>query len=143
VKVQFDSGKVVTWVSSISVLVVEDFAAFRQFITTTLASMSGLQVIGEVSDGLEAVQKALDLQPDLILLDIGLPSLDGIEAARRIRKLAPASKIIFVTQESSVDVVQVAVDLGANGYVVKAQAGRDLVAAVEAVLSGKSFFSRT
>jgi DNA-binding NarL/FixJ family response regulator len=143
VKVQFDSGKVVTWVSSIFVLVVEDFAAFRQFITTTLASMSGLQVIGEVSDGLEAVQKALDLQPDLILLDIGLPSLDGIEAARRIRKLAPASKIIFVTQESSVDVVQVAVDLGANGYVVKAQAGRDLVAAVEAVLSGKSFFSRT
>jgi DNA-binding NarL/FixJ family response regulator len=141
--VQCDSGKVVTWVSSISVLVVEDFAAFRQFITTTLASMSGLQVIGEVSDGLEAVQKALDLQPDLILLDIGLPSLDGIEAARRIRKLAPASKIIFVTQESSVDVVQVAVDLGANGYVVKAQAGRDLVAAVEAVLSGKSFFSRT
>ena len=140
---QFDSGKVVTWVSSISVLVVEDFAAFRQFITTTLASMSGLQVIGEVSDGLEAVQKALDLQPDLILLDIGLPSLDGIEAARRIRKLAPASKIIFVTQESSVDVVQVAVDLGASGYVVKAQAGRDLVAAVEAVLSGKSFFSRT
>jgi DNA-binding NarL/FixJ family response regulator len=105
--------------------------------------MSGLQVIGEVSDGLEAVQKALDLQPDLILLDIGLTSLDGIEAARRIRKLAPASKIIFVTQESSVDVVQVAVDLGANGYVVKAQAGRDLVAAVEAVLSGKSFFSRT
>lgn len=140
---QFDSGKVVTWVSSISVLVVEDFAAFRQFITTTLASMSGLQVIGEVSDGVEAVQKALDLQPDLILLDIGLPSLDGIEAARRIRKLAPVSKIIFVTQESSVDVVQVAADLGANGYVVKAQAGRDLVAAVEAVLSGKSFFSRT
>jgi DNA-binding NarL/FixJ family response regulator len=105
--------------------------------------MSGLQVIGEVSDGLEAVQKSRELQPDLILLDIGLPSLDGIEAARRIRKLAPASKIIFVTQESSVDVVQVAVDLGANGYVVKAQAGRDLVAAVEAVLSGKSFFSRT
>jgi len=143
VKVQFDSGKVVTWVSSISVLVVEDFAAFRQFITATLASMRGLQVIGEASDGLEAVQKARELQPDLILLDIGLPSLDGIEVARRIRKLAPASKIIFVTQESSADVVQVGVDLGANGYVVKAHAGRDLVATIEAVLSGKSFFSRT
>jgi DNA-binding NarL/FixJ family response regulator len=76
-------------------------------------------------------------------LDIGLPSLDGIEAARRIRKLAPASKIIFVTQESSADVVQVAEDLGANGYVVKANAGRDLVGAIEAVLSGKSSFSRT
>jgi DNA-binding NarL/FixJ family response regulator len=141
--VQFDSGKVVTWVSSISVLVVEDFAAFRQFLTATLASMSGLQVIGEASDGLEAVQKALDLQPDLILLDIGLPSLDGIEAARRIRKISPASKIIFVIQESSADVVQVAVDLGANGYVVKAHAGGDLVAAIEAVLSGKSSFSHT
>ena len=142
-KVQFDSGKVVTWVSSISVLVVEDFAAFRQFLTATLSSMSGLQVIGEASDGLEAVEKAHELQPDLILLDIGLPSLDGIKAAQRIRKLAPESKIIFVTQESSADVVQVAVDLGANGYVVKANAGRDLVGAIEAVLSGKSSFSRT
>jgi DNA-binding NarL/FixJ family response regulator len=133
----------VTWVSSISVLVVEDFAAFRQFVTATLASMSGLHVIGEASDGLEAVQKAQELQPDLILLDIGLPSLNGIEAARRIRKIAPCSKIIFVTQESSADVVQATVDLGTLGYVVKANAGRDLVAAIEAVLLGNTFISHT
>jgi DNA-binding NarL/FixJ family response regulator len=142
-KVLFGSRKVVNWVSSISVLVVEDFAAFRQFVTATLASMSELQVIGEASDGLEAVQKAQELQPDLILLDIGLPSLNGIEAARRIRKIAPCSKIIFVTQESSADVVQAAVDLGTLGYVVKANAGRDLVAAIEAVLLGNTFISHT
>jgi len=86
---------------------------FRQFITSTLASMRDLQVVGEVSDGLEAVQKAMELQPDLILLDIGLPSLSGLEAARQIRKLVAESKIIFLTLESSAAVVQKAVSLGA------------------------------
>jgi DNA-binding NarL/FixJ family response regulator len=76
-----------------------------------------LQVIGEVSDGLEAVQKAEELQPDLIVLDIGLPTLDGIEAARRIRKFSPESKIVFLSQESSADVVQEAFSLGTLGYV--------------------------
>jgi DNA-binding NarL/FixJ family response regulator len=87
-------------------LVVEDFVPYRRFILSTLAGMGDLQVIGEVSDGLEAVQKAVELRPDLILLDIGLPSLNGIEAARQIRKLVPESEIIFLTQESSADVVQ-------------------------------------
>src|SRR6266403_1640610 len=81
--------------------------------------MSDLRVIGEVSDGLEAVQKCVELQPDLILLDISLPSLNGIKAARQIRRLVPESKVIFLTQESSVDVVQEALSLGAQGYVVK------------------------
>src|SRR5207247_1179587 len=92
-----------------------------------------LQVIGRVSDGLEAVQKAEKLQPDLILLDIGLPTLSGIEAARRIRKLSPESKIIFLTQESSADLVREALSLGAKGYVVKAKAGSELLIAIEAV----------
>ena len=82
----------------IRVLVVEDFAPFRQFILSTLASRRDLQVIGEVSDGLEAVQKSAELQPDLILLDIGLPRLNGIEAARRIRMLSPSSRIVFLSQ---------------------------------------------
>jgi DNA-binding NarL/FixJ family response regulator len=127
--------------TSVRVLVVEDFAPYRRFICSTLASLGGLQIISEVSDGLEAVRKAEELRPDLILLDIGLPSLNGMEAARRIRKLSLESKIIFVSQESSADVVQAALDLGAQGYVVKAHAGTDLIAAVEAVLSGKSFVS--
>jgi len=106
-----------------------------------LANRPHLQVIGEVSDGLEAVQKALELKPDLILLDIGLPSLGGIEAARQIRKLSPGSKIVFLSQESSPDVVQEAVSLDTCGYVLKAKAGSDLFAAVDAVLDGVRFVS--
>jgi DNA-binding NarL/FixJ family response regulator len=127
--------------SIVRVLVVEDFAPFRSFISSTLAGMPGLQVIGEVSDGAEAVQKAVELKPDLILMDIGLPSLNGMEAARRIRALVPQSKILFLSQESSEDVVQEALKLGALGYVDKARAGRDLLAAVEAVISGNQFVS--
>jgi DNA-binding NarL/FixJ family response regulator len=103
--------------------------------------MRGLQIVGEVSDGLEAIQKAVELHPDLIVLDIGLPSLNGIETARQIRKLVPESKIIFLTQESSPDVVQEALSLGARGYVAKTKAHVDLFAAVEAVLSGITFVS--
>jgi DNA-binding NarL/FixJ family response regulator len=98
-----------------------------------------LQVIGEASDGLEAVQKAEELKPDLILLDIGLPTLNGIEAARQIRKLAPESKILFVSQESSADLVQEALSLGAWGYVAKTRAGSELLVAVEEVLHDRRF----
>ena len=127
----------------IRVLVVEDFLPFRQFICSTLEKKGGLKIICEVSDGLEAVQKAEVLQPDLILLDIGLPTLNGIEAARQIRKLAPEAKIIFVSQESSADVVQEALSLGALGYVVKTHAGSELLAAVEAALVEKQFVGST
>ena len=106
---------------------VDDFEPWRHFVSSMLLIKPELQVVGEASDGLEAVQKAVELKPDLILLDISLPKLNGIEAARRIRKLAPESKIIFVSQESSADVVQEALSLGT---------------AVEAVLLG-TFVSST
>jgi len=98
-----------------------------------------VQIICEASDGLEAVQKAEELQPDLIVLDIGLPTLDGIEAARRIRRLSPEAKILFVSQESSTDVVQEALRLGALGYIAKTNAGIELLAAVDAVCQGRRF----
>jgi len=127
--------------SSIRVLVVEDYASFRRFLVSTMQRRAELQVICEVADGSEAVQKARELQPELILLDIGLPSLNGIEAARQIRKLSPASKILFVSENRYSDVVEEALRLGALGYVVKSNAGRDLLPAVEAVLQGKEFVS--
>jgi DNA-binding NarL/FixJ family response regulator len=127
--------------SSVRVLVVEDHEPFRRFVCSTLAENHGLQVICEASDGLEAVERAEEHQPDLIVLDIGLPSLDGIEAARRIRKLSPKSKILFLSQESAADVVEEAFRLGALGYVVKAQAGIELLAAVGSVCQGKRFVS--
>ena len=120
---------------------VEDFEPFRRFICSTLRKRPEFQIVEEVTDGLEAVQKAKEFQPDLIILDIGLPSLNGIDAARRIRKLSPKSKILFMSQESSDDVVQEALALGALGYVVKAHAGSELLAAVEAVLQGRQFVS--
>jgi len=141
VLVQFDRTKARAGVSSVRVLVVEDFAQFRTVICTELAKRHDLQVVGEASDGLEAVQKAVELKPDLVLMDIGLPFLNGIEAARQIRKLVPEAKIIFLSQESSAVVVQEALSFGAQGYVVKINAGIDLVPSIEAVRSGKRFVS--
>jgi DNA-binding NarL/FixJ family response regulator len=122
------------------ILVVEDYEPFRRFICSTLSKEPGFQIC-EAADGLEAVKKAEELQPELILLDIGLPSLNGIGAARQIRKASPESKILFVSQESSADVVQEALALGALGYVVKVHAGSELLPAVEAVLQGRQFVS--
>jgi DNA-binding response OmpR family regulator len=123
-------------------LIVDDFEPFRRFVWSRLEQDVRFQIIGQACDGLEAVQKAEELQPDLILLDVGLPKLNGIEAARRIRKLVPESKILFMSQESDADVVQEALSLGKSGYVVKGRAGGELLTAVEAVLQGKQFFSR-
>ena len=127
--------------SSTRVLVVEDFEPFLRMLISALAEVSGLEIVGEVSDGFEATQQAERLQPDLIVLDVGLPTLNGIEAARRIHKLVPACKILFLSQESSADVVQEAFNSGAQGYVVKANAGSELLAAVEAVRQGRRFVS--
>jgi DNA-binding NarL/FixJ family response regulator len=123
------------------VLVVDDFEPVRQSICAALGERRDLQVVREASDGLEAIQKAVELKPGLILMDIGLPSLNGIEAARQIRALVPEAKIIFLSQESSADVVQQALSVGASGYVVKVNAGIDLLPAIEAVISGRQFVS--
>jgi DNA-binding NarL/FixJ family response regulator len=125
--------------SSIRVLVVDDFEPFRRIVCSILQNKLELRTIVEASDGVEAIELAQALQPDLILLDIGLPKLNGIEAVRRIRELAPQSKILFVSQESSVGVVQAAFNLGASGYVVKMDAGSELLTAVDAVLRGERF----
>jgi len=99
-----------------------------------------LNIICEVSDGLEAVRKAKELKPELILLDIGLPKLNGMDAARQIRRVTPKAKILFLSQECSAVVVREALRFGA-GFVVKADAGRELVSAVKAVLLGELFLS--
>jgi DNA-binding NarL/FixJ family response regulator len=127
--------------SIVRVLVVDDYEPFRRFVCSTLGRKPEFQIVGEISDGLEAVHRAEELQPDLIVLDIGLPTLNGIEAARRIRKLSPKSKILFVSQESFADVVQEALSVGAMGYVIKAFAGSELLSAVAAVLEDRQFIS--
>jgi len=126
---------------SVRVLVVDDYEPWHGFVSTTCRKHPGLQIVGRVSDGLEAVQQAEQLQPDLILLDIGLPTLNGIEAARRIRVVAPAAKILFVSENRSPDIAQEALSNGAGGYVVKSDAASELLPAIMAVLEGKRFIS--
>src|SRR5271154_748679 len=117
--------------SSVRALVVDDFEPFRRLICSILLRRQDLQVVCEVSDGLEAVQRAEELKPDLIVLDLGLPTLNGIEAAREIRKVSPKSKILVLSHESSIEIVQEALSLGSLGYVVKDKnAGSELLAAV-------------
>jgi DNA-binding NarL/FixJ family response regulator len=125
--------------STIRVLVVDDYEPFRRFVCKTLGKRPDTQVIGEASDGLSAIRKAEELKPDLIVLDIGLPTLNGIEVGRRIRKLCPEVKILFLSQETDVEVVHEAFDLGALAYIVKAHAGSELAAAVESVCQGRLF----
>jgi len=123
------------------ILVVEDFERLRRLIVSTLQDRGEFQVT-EASDGLQAVQTAEEQQPDLILLDIGLPILNGMIVARRVRKLAPTSKILFLSQESSPAVVREALAVGAMGYVYKPRTYSDLLPAIEAALGGKRFVSQ-
>ena len=124
------------------ILIVDDFEDFRRSVCLTLQQRTGFRIVGQASDGLEAVQLANELQPDLILLDIGLPKLNGLEAAKRIRGLAPQAKLLFLSQESSSEVVREALRLGALGYVHKPFTLNDLWPAIEAVLRGEPFLSR-
>lgn len=123
------------------VLIVDDYEPMRRFLVTKLQTKKELRIMSEATDGPEAVEKARELQPDLILMDIGLPTLNGIEAAREIQKLSPGSKILFVSENRSSDVAEEALRSGGLGYVVKSDAEKDLLPAVDAVLNGKRFIS--
>ena len=126
------------------VIVVDDSPDFRDLVISILHGEPELQVVGEACDGEQAVRKIETLRPDLVLLDLGLPTLNGFEVAQIIRKTSPTSKVIFVSQESSPDVVQDALSLGARGYVLKSDITNGvLVEAVSAVLLGRHFLSKT
>jgi two-component system, NarL family, response regulator NreC len=142
VKAHSNKERVINEQSIVRVLVVEDFADWRGYIAEKLREIRYLTVIHFATDGLAAVRQAAELKPDLILMDIGLPSLNGIAAGRQIRKLVPDSKIIFVTAETSASVAEEALSLGAAGYVLKTAVDCDLLDAVEAVMSGKRFVSQ-
>jgi DNA-binding NarL/FixJ family response regulator len=128
-------------VGQFRILVAEDHHEFRRLIYSTLQQREEFQIIGEALDGLEAVRLAEKLQPDVILLDIGLPRLNGLEATKLIRKLAPQVKILFLSQESSSDIVEECLRLGGLGYVQKMRTASDLLLAIDSVLRGIEFVS--
>jgi len=127
----------------VRILVVEDHELFRRFVASMLRQQPSFRVVGEVEDGLNAVRQAQTLRPELVLLDIGLPGLSGLEVARRIRELVPSVKIVFLTQESAPDVVEEAFGLGAQGYLIKSEATSELLEALKSVLQGSRFASRS
>jgi len=124
---------------AIRILVVDDHPIVRQGLRTLLEGRAGWEVIGEASDGAEAVEKARDLNPDVMVLDVTMPRMNGLEACRLLRRQAPQLEILFVTQHDSPQMMREAMDAGARGYVVKANAARDLLAAVEAVSQHRVF----
>jgi DNA-binding NarL/FixJ family response regulator len=120
--------------STVRVLIVDDYAPWRRFVALALAGRPEIKIVGEAENGLTAIQKVTELQPDIVTLDIGLPDIVGIEVARQIKVLAPEAKIIFLSENSSEDIVKSALSTGAFAYVLKSRAASDLLRAVEAVL---------
>jgi len=128
-------------IAPVRILVADGFAPWRDFVRSVLKKHAELKLVGEVADGPEAVQKSRELKPDLILLGIDLPDLNGIEVAKQIHQVVPGTTILFLTLDNDTDVMWAALDTGAQGCVLKADAGRELWPAIEAVLHGKQYIS--
>lgn len=131
-------------VNSISyrVLLVDDYEPWRRFVRSILQTQPGFKVAGEADCGTEAIQKATELKPDLMVLDIGLPDFDGIEVSRRIGHSVPGMKILFMSQNNDADVVRAALSNGVCGYLLKVDSGIELLPAIETIRRGEKFVSK-
>jgi DNA-binding NarL/FixJ family response regulator len=123
------------------VLVADDHEVVRRGICSLIEGQPGWKVAAEAADGREAVEKTKELKPDLTVMDISMPSMNGLEATRQIMKDCPESKVLVLTVHDSDPLIREVLDAGARGYVLKADAGRDLVAALEALRRNKTFFT--
>jgi DNA-binding NarL/FixJ family response regulator len=127
----------------ISVLVVDDHASIRQVVSEVLSAQEGLQVIGEAADGLEAVDMVARLHPTVVVMDIAMPRLNGLDAARQIMQDFPETRVLILTMHENRQYVREIAKLHVAGCVLKREVGRELVAAVEAAARGESFYSDT
>lgn len=129
--------------SVVQILIVDDSVLWQRFVQSQLEVAPGFKVITVAADGSEGVQKANEIQPDVVLMDVSLPGMSGIEATRQIRRISPGSKILFLSMLDELDVIQAAFEAGGSGYVLKWDAGRDLIPAVGAILLGRRFVSHS
>jgi DNA-binding NarL/FixJ family response regulator len=127
--------------SLVRVLIVDDFPAWRSFVRLEVKQKKAWQIVSEASDGVEAIQKACEFRPEVVVLDIGLPGLTGLEVAQCILRDLPATKILFLSENRSCEVVQESLRIGASGYVLKSDSAKDLLPAMAAVLRGEIFLS--
>ena len=125
----------------VQILIADDHEVVRKGLKSLLESEPGLEVVGEASNGREAVEKTIAARPDVVVLDIGMPELNGLEATRRIVRSAPRTEVLILTVYETEEVIREVLRAGARGYVLKSDAGRLLLSAVEAVSSHKPFFT--
>jgi DNA-binding NarL/FixJ family response regulator len=126
---------------TLRLLLADDHEIVRQGLRSMLEAQRDCQVVGEAADGRQAVVMTKELNPDVVILDIGMPSLNGLEATRQILKMRPQTKVLILTMHESDSVIREVLDAGARGYILKTDAGRDLVAAVESLRRNKTFFT--
>lgn len=126
----------------VRILLVDGSEPFRLLLSSILKEQPGFQIVGEVSDGAEAIQRAMEVKPDLVVLDIDLPGLSGIEVTRQIRCCSPDSRMLFLTLNNDAELAREALRAGARGYALKFDAVPELVVAAKTVLSGKRFIGR-
>jgi len=129
--------------SATRILLVDDFLPWQRWVLSMFESEPDLKLVSVASDGLEAVQKAKQIRPDVVLMDLSLPERSGFEATREIRIFSPNSKILFLTEHRGADLIRAAFDLGVSGYILKSDANADLVRGIWAVLVGQQFVSRS
>jgi DNA-binding NarL/FixJ family response regulator len=129
-------------VPRVKVLLVDDFEPFRNWVSSLFRQEPDFEIIGEAADGQQGVQQATELKPDLVVVDLALPRLNGIEVTRQIRCSSPDSKIVLLTGNDFPQLARAALDSGASGYVIKSDAAGELFAAVRAVLQGRQYVSK-
>jgi two-component system, NarL family, response regulator NreC len=129
--------------SVVRILIVDDLLPWQHLVRRILEPQANFKIIDTANDGLEAVQKTTQFQPDVVLIDIGLPGISGFEAARQIRLLSPASRILFVTEWRGPDFIQAGFEAGGLGYVLKSDVNSDLLAGIRAILRGQQFVSQS
>jgi DNA-binding NarL/FixJ family response regulator len=126
---------------AVRILLADDHEIVRRGLSSLIQEQSGWQVVAEVSDGREVVAKAAELQPDVAILDISMPTLNGLDATKQILKQSPRTKVLVLTVHDSEQLIRDLIKTGVRGYILKADASRDFVTAVHALVSGKTFFT--